>query len=370
MPPAQAFYVDEAFPPDRSSLGANLAGELTWRRPGDFPDAFASRADSESDAFAGCGEPHPDDVRPCPLGGDASLSCAISALAERPHLVRSVLGLARCSSEPSRRHRRGGERNPRKRHRGGDAGAKAGLFTARLCVEGAWREYVMDDFFPCYPGGKGGMCLSRAHGPGLWVSMLEKAYARAAGSYSAAIGGTACWGSRDKEASPGAGMRRWEQLVARPAEVLGVFTGAPSVHVPFEGIGGDELGGCSGGGVVDLWGRGSGEERGEEGKREGISAEELWRRVVSALRHMQNAGNLIACLCRVDPGLREGHPPFPPPPLAGKASPRCMTLDSKWELTGLGTGRGACRYQACLRQGTSRGRLDAYMGTARWSLGP
>ncbi|CAN0504747.1 unnamed protein product, partial [Ectocarpus sp. 8 AP-2014] len=79
------------------------------------------------------------------------------------------------------------------------AATESGIFCARLCADGVWKEYVLDDFFPClssYPergrgsdSGGGGPCLSRAHGPALWVSMLEKAYARVVGSYSAALGG-------------------------------------------------------------------------------------------------------------------------------------------------------------------------------------
>ncbi|CAM9849318.1 unnamed protein product, partial [Ectocarpus sp. 12 AP-2014] len=159
-------YIDLEFPPNDCSLGPSLAasGLVTWRRPTQFGCGSAT-------AFGGYGQPLPSDVRPCPFAADASLACALAALVERPRLVSAAL----CATE-------------------------SGIFCARLCADGVWKEYIMDDFFPClfssYPerggcsdGGGGGPCLSRAHGPALWVSMLEKAYARVVGSYSAALGG-------------------------------------------------------------------------------------------------------------------------------------------------------------------------------------
>jgi len=47
----------------------------------------------------------------------------------------------------------------------------------------------VDDFFPCYPGG--GPIYSRAHGPELWVLLLEKAFAKYCGSYEAIKSGWA-----------------------------------------------------------------------------------------------------------------------------------------------------------------------------------
>lgn len=159
--------------------------------------------------------------------------------------------------------------------------AAAGIFVARLCVDGVWVEYVMDDFFPCHPGhgserdgiaestsgedsradrcsGRGGPCFSRAQGSMLWVSMLEKAYARAKGSYSALLGGcrdfvensgTQQREKHEKQAADyvaGGGNRDTRGveseffpggIVARPAEVLSVFTGTPFLQIPLTRLG-------------------------------------------------------------------------------------------------------------------------------------
>lgn len=185
--------------------------------------------------------------------------------------------------------------------------ASAGLFTSRLCVDGVWKEFVLDDFFPCHAGGDasavataaaasvcaatppgsgddGGLCLSRAHGPALWVSMLEKAYARVKGSYSAALGGC-CPGQgggsetreKDEEDDGGGGVRAVTAgaggVVARPTDVLAVFTGAPVLYAELTGgtgCGGEEVG----------------REAGRASSASVIAAaEQLWGSVVSTRHH-------------------------------------------------------------------------------------
>lgn len=168
--------------------------------------------------------------------------------------------------------------------------AKSGMFSARLCVDGVWTEYIMDDYFPCISapggggGGSGGLCLSRAHGPALWVSMLEKAYARATGSYSAVLRGH-CLSSEEesrgdagKSQRPALGavatagaVRVAASAIARPAEVLGVFTGAPVLQVEIVG-GKRRTGGVE---AMEVEGADGGDETEQ-------AAGELWRNVVSA----------------------------------------------------------------------------------------
>lgn len=120
------------------------------------------------------------------------------------------------------------------------AATESGMFCARVCADGIWKEYVLDDFFPClssHPergggsdGGGGGPCLSRTHGPALWVSMLEKAYARVVGSYSAALGGCClpCGLAKGRGETE---TRAVASVIARPAKVLGVLTGSPVLQV-------------------------------------------------------------------------------------------------------------------------------------------
>ncbi|CAM9699512.1 unnamed protein product, partial [Choristocarpus tenellus] len=114
-------YVDPLFPPTDVSLGPSLARKAAWRRPCDFPDAFcpppssfsltSAAATSElrqrrgskkeafllslarQRAFGTGGQPSPNDVRGAVMAADASLTCALKALASRPHLVHSALSL-------------------------------------------------------------------------------------------------------------------------------------------------------------------------------------------------------------------------------------------------------------------------------------
>lgn len=322
---SQVLYTDLAFPPNDSSLGPSLAatGLLTWRRPSQFPGV----GQVTGAAFGCYGKPLPSDVRPCPFAADASLACALAALAERPLLVSAALcgrveeaAAARpsaCGDESDGggggrgvaggvesgfrtgsgkswegRGRRAVSRQERAASaaaQASTAAARSGMFSARLCVGGVWKEYVLDDFFPCLSdvggraGGRGGPCLSRAHGPALWVSMIEKAYARAMGSYSAALKGC-CLPSGD---GTGVAGRRREvveaggseaapapaSVIARPAEVLGVLTGAPVLQV--------EIGGR---------GRESTDQEEVKASAEGVTedddgrdqvAEELWGSIVS-----------------------------------------------------------------------------------------
>lgn len=311
-------YVDQDFLPDDASLGVDLAGLACWRRPGDFHGTSTSTSLARA-AFGGYGKPLPSDLRPCPFAVDASLACAIAALAERPRFVSTALcgrseiycGIirggggvdagGRCSldggafrrnsddalerGEGQEKQRNGvsGEGKPK---RGSAApkrfgamaaaaatevAAKSGIFSTRLCVGGIWKEFVMDDYFPCHAdrsGNAGGPCLSRAHGSALWVSMLEKAYARVVGSYTAALGG--CFlPELDTQVVEGAGDQAGSiastasSVVARPAKVLAVFTGAPVLQMTLAGS------------------RGKGETRTmPEGEQETVDAMELWGRIV------------------------------------------------------------------------------------------
>eukprot|EP00903_Cladosiphon_okamuranus_P014507 g13456.t1 len=332
-----ALYVDPEFPPNDSSLGPSLAatGILTWRRPSQFPGVGAAAAyTGATAAFGGCGRPLPSDVRPCSFAADASLACALAALAERPLLVSSALcgRVEETAARPSASSIGSGggsgrsvddeaESSPclenghlcRGKNEGGKgceairrvppkqgtavvaaaedfaAAARSGMFSARLCVHGVWKEYVLDDFFPCLTGdscGGGGPCLSRAHGPALWVSMLEKAYARAMGSYSAALKGL-CLSSGSSAGVAGKGQEAIGAggtgvaaagVVARPAEVLGVFTGAPVLQVQV----GSEKGevrraeGMASEAAVE---RARGVEEGQDKRDQ--EADELWGNIVS-----------------------------------------------------------------------------------------
>ena len=146
-------FLDADFPPtDRTLYGADVASgaAVVWRRPAEFASGGAP------DVFVGGIEP--GDIRQGALA-DCWFLCALASLAEFPHLVR------RLYLEESRRL------------------SAHGVYKVRLCKNGQWQTYVVDDYFPCYPGG--GPVYSRAHGDELWVLLLEKAYAKAHGHYAA-----------------------------------------------------------------------------------------------------------------------------------------------------------------------------------------
>ena len=76
------------------------------------------------------------------------------------------------------------------------APARSGCYLLRLFLDGQWRHVVVDDQLPCIPNpnrahlaGEVGLAFSRTSNQQLWVCLLEKAYAKAHGSYHAISGG-------------------------------------------------------------------------------------------------------------------------------------------------------------------------------------
>jgi hypothetical protein len=94
-------------------------------------------------------------------------SCALAALAEHPVLVRALF------PEPLHMFARGG-----------GLGWTVGAYCISLCVGGLWKPVVVDDYFPCVPGGS--PCYTRCQNiEHIWVQLIEKAYAKVFGSYRA-----------------------------------------------------------------------------------------------------------------------------------------------------------------------------------------
>lgn len=63
------------------------------------------------------------------------------------------------------------------------------MYDLRLCLNGQWQTVRVDDYFPCKFNGD--TIYARAHGPELWVLLLEKAFAKACGDYDALRSGWA-----------------------------------------------------------------------------------------------------------------------------------------------------------------------------------
>jgi hypothetical protein len=90
-------------------------------------------------------------------------------------------------------------------------------------MQGEWVPVVVDDWIPCEARGKPAFATSRK-GNELWVSILEKAYAKLHGSYEALEGGHG---------------RLWFQLQRFKQEGFLLGAGSPSgsdVHVSSSGI--------------------------------------------------------------------------------------------------------------------------------------
>ncbi|MEW5306402.1 MAG: hypothetical protein WDW36_008868 [Sanguina aurantia] len=68
--------------------------------------------------------------------------------------------------------------------------AAQGLYTFQLYKHGCWREVVVDNFLPCLAGQDRLAFACSANVGELWPSLLEKAYAKAHGSYYALHGGS------------------------------------------------------------------------------------------------------------------------------------------------------------------------------------
>eukprot|EP00744_Colponema_vietnamica_P005093 GILI01007496.1.p1 GENE.GILI01007496.1~~GILI01007496.1.p1 ORF type:complete len:741 (-),score=91.99 GILI01007496.1:64-2286(-) len=172
-------FVDLWFLPDDSSnfrdgIDEPLAPTL-WQRPSEYlaPDWAGHVAVYRKIS--------PDDIDQGALG-DCYYLCSLASLAEDPSKVKDVF-----------------------MHPKGDAKAKAeravGAYRVTLNKGGWWVTYLLDNYFPtlgCEP--------YYAHGKEdpaeLWVQLLEKAHAKAHGSYSAIIGGDPLQAMKDLTGCP------------------------------------------------------------------------------------------------------------------------------------------------------------------------
>jgi len=127
-----------------------------------------------------------------------------------------------------------------------------GIYTVRFCIQGEWVPVVVDDWIPCEGRGKPAFATSRK-GNELWVSILEKAYAKLHGSYEALEGGVVQDALVDLTGGAGEEIdmfhessqldlvsgRLWFQLQRFKQEGFLLGAGSPSgsdVHVSSSGI--------------------------------------------------------------------------------------------------------------------------------------
>ncbi|XP_059628763.1 calpain-type cysteine protease DEK1 [Cornus florida] len=127
-----------------------------------------------------------------------------------------------------------------------------GIYTVRFCIQGEWVPVVVDDWIPCESPGKPAFATSRK-GNELWVSILEKAYAKLHGSFEALEGGLVQDALVDLTGGAGeeidmrsaqaqidlASGRLWSQLLRFKQEGFLLGAGSPSgsdVHISSSGI--------------------------------------------------------------------------------------------------------------------------------------
>ncbi|XP_020089245.1 calpain-type cysteine protease ADL1 [Ananas comosus] len=127
-----------------------------------------------------------------------------------------------------------------------------GIYTVRFCIQGEWVPVVVDDWIPCESPGKPAFATSKKRNE-LWVSILEKAYAKLHGSYEALEGGLVQDALVDLTGGAGeeidmrsaqaqidlASGRLWSQMLHFKQEGFLLGAGSPSgsdVHISSSGI--------------------------------------------------------------------------------------------------------------------------------------
>ncbi|CEM26929.1 unnamed protein product [Vitrella brassicaformis CCMP3155] len=150
-------FEDAAFPANTSALGGDgRFTDITWLRPKEIdPSAVLFPADDEMQA---------EDVTQGTLH-NCYFVAALSLLTQVPRLLRRLIV---------------------------EYNEAAGRFVMRLFMDCEWRKIEIDDRLPCRVSGRGTPTLAFAHsrkGHDFYVALIEKAYAKAWGSYSAIEGG-------------------------------------------------------------------------------------------------------------------------------------------------------------------------------------
>ncbi|CAE7223728.1 sol [Symbiodinium sp. CCMP2592] len=173
-------FEDPDFPP---VVGGRVTG---WRRPQELTHHDGRPLAANEDWQLLRGRPRAEDVRQGELG-DCWFLSSLAALAEYQdgRFLRALLP-EQSSLSP------------------------AGIYMVRLCLGGFWREVIVDDRLPGLGGGQYHQQLAYCSTLRLqlWASIIEKAFAKACGSYEALVGG-------------------------QPSEALAVLTGWPCMVISF-----------------------------------------------------------------------------------------------------------------------------------------
>lgn len=220
-------FTDQEFPPDDRSLYVDpgnpplkLQVVSEWMRPSDI----AKEISISSQPCLFSGSVSSSDVCQGRLG-DCWFLSAVAVLTEMSRIAEVIIT---------------------------PAYNEEGIYTIRFCIQGEWVAVVVDDWIPCESPGKPAFATSRKQNE-LWVSILEKAYAKLHGSYEALEGGlvqdalvdlTGGAGEEIDMRSPQAQIdlasgRLWSQLLHFNQEGFLLGAGSPSgsdAHISSSGI--------------------------------------------------------------------------------------------------------------------------------------
>jgi len=167
----QILFVDKEFPPKKPSLVPSPA-------PSDYRGQWDTLSWSRADQLFGEGQYElfrniePRDILQGSLG-DCYFLCSLSSLAEYPKLI------SRLFDENSINEN--------------------GICSVWLHINGVWQRFILDEYFPSN-GNR--LAFSRTDEKELWVILLEKAYAKAYGSYWDIVGGDPVHALRDLTGAP------------------------------------------------------------------------------------------------------------------------------------------------------------------------
>lgn len=170
-------------PPHRDYVASKANWKFTWNRPKDVLGNYALFIN----------EPSPADIRQGQLG-DCYLLCAISSLAEQPSLISRLFYFPKLNDH--------------------------GVIGVWLFINGKWDLVIIDEYFPStIAEGKKKFAFSYTIDKEVWVMAIEKAYAKAYGSFYDIVGGCPFWSLRELTGAPyeiindfGNSQKTWEKV--------------------------------------------------------------------------------------------------------------------------------------------------------------
>lgn len=168
---AQIPFVDLTFPPKPQSLSREWEGAaptFAWMRPA----AYCTDPAKPPCLFVG--QIEPNDIDQGQLGNCYFL-CALACLSEFPEVIKDCYAAPQCPA--------------------------LGIYRVRMCKNGWWQVCTVDDLLPTQRNVPV-YAKNREEPNELWVSMIEKAYAKLHGSYAAIKAGDPAMALSDMVGGP------------------------------------------------------------------------------------------------------------------------------------------------------------------------